>query len=106
MFTMSGRRHVLTEIHTALGGVHMMSCKANACIVATMVYTLAACAAQVTSSGGRTVVVRAAVPDMGVENALVLAEAECAKLGLSARVQAVTTPQTDRYIFECVRLGN
>jgi hypothetical protein len=39
---------------------------------------------------------------MGVEKALVLAEAECAKKGLSARIQAITNPNTDRYIFECV----
>ena len=66
---------------------------------------LAGCAAQVTSSAGRTVIVRAGVPDMGIERALILAEAECAKQGLSARVQAVTTPSTDRYIFECVKAG-
>jgi len=67
---------------------------------------LTGCAAEVTSSSGRTVVVRAGVPDMGVEKALALAEAECAKRGLSARVQSLTSPITDRYIFECVRLGD
>ena len=66
---------------------------------------LVGCAAEVTSSAGRTVIVRAGVPDMGIERALILAEAECAKQGLSARVQAVTTPSTDRYIFECVKAG-
>lgn len=43
---------------------------------------------------------------MGVEKALVLAQAECERQGLSARVQSVTSPITDRYIFECVRLGS
>jgi hypothetical protein len=67
---------------------------------------LGACTApQVTSSSGRTVVVRAGSPDMGVEKALELANAECAKQGLSARVQMVTSATTDRYIFECVRGG-
>lgn len=67
---------------------------------------LSACAAKVTRSSGRTVVIRAAVPDMGVEKALDLAEAECSKQGLSARVQELTSATTDRYIFECVQLGN
>lgn len=66
---------------------------------------LAGCAAEVTSAAGRTVIVRAGVPDIGVEKALGLAENECAKRGLSARVQSVTSPTTDRYIFECVRAG-
>ena len=70
------------------------------------VSTFTGCAAQVTSSLGRTVVVRAGVPDMGVEDALARAEVECAKRGLSARVQAVTSPMSDRYIFECVSVGN
>lgn len=70
-----------------------------------MFASLAGCAAAVTSAGGRTVIVRAGIPDMGVERALALAQAECAKQELSARVQAVTTPATDRYIFECVGRG-
>jgi hypothetical protein len=65
-------------------------------------FALAGCAAAVTAAGGRTVVVRAGVPDMGIERALTLAEAECRKQGLSDRVQSVTTPNSDRYIFECV----
>lgn len=67
------------------------------------VVTMTSCAAQITSSTPSTVVVRAGVPDMGVEKALELAEAECAKRGLSARVHSVTSPNTDRYIFDCVR---
>ena len=63
---------------------------------------LLGCAAEITSSTPRTVIVKAGIPDMGVEKALVLAEAECAKKGLSARVQAITNPNSDRYIFECV----
>ena len=60
------------------------------------------CAAEITSSTPRTVIVKAGIPDMGVEKALVLAEAECAKKGLSARIQTITNPNNDRYIFECV----
>ncbi|HPX89332.1 MAG TPA: hypothetical protein PL133_08685 [Methylophilaceae bacterium] len=63
---------------------------------------MAGCAAQVTSSTPSTVVVRASVPDTGVEKALELAEAECAKRKLSARVRSVTSPNTDRYIFDCI----
>lgn len=66
---------------------------------------LTGCAAQVTSTGGRTVIVRAGFPDMGVERAMALADAECAKQGMSARVQAVSGPMSDRYIFECVKAG-
>lgn len=67
---------------------------------------LAGCAAQVTSSSGRTVVVKAAVPDTGVDSALALANTECGKSGLSARVQIIPTPYTDQYIFECVKVDN
>ena len=63
---------------------------------------MAGCAAQVTSSTPSTVIVRASVPDTGVEKALELAEAECAKRKLSARVHSVTSPNTDRYIFDCI----
>ena len=63
---------------------------------------MAGCAAQVTSSTPSTVVVRASLPDTGVEKALELAEAECAKRNLSARVRSVTSPNTDRYIFDCI----
>lgn len=64
---------------------------------------LAGCATEITSSHGRTVIVRAGFPDMGPEKATGLAEAECAKRGLSARVQALTSPTNKRYVFECVR---
>jgi hypothetical protein len=67
---------------------------------------ITACAAQVTTAGGRTVIVRSGFPDMGLENALVLAQMECEKVGLAARVQSVTSATTDRYIFECLRLGS
>lgn len=63
---------------------------------------LAGCATEITSSHGRTVIVRAGFPDMGPEKATGLAEAECRKRGLSARVQAITGPTSDRYVFECV----
>jgi hypothetical protein len=71
--------------------------------LAIAVVTMNGCAAQVTSSTPSTVVVRAGFPDMGVEKALELAEAECAKRGLSARVRSVTMPNTNRYIFDCVK---
>lgn len=64
---------------------------------------LVACAAEITSSGGRTVIVRAGFPDMGIEKALTLANVECAKQGLAARVQAMTSATSDRYVFECVK---
>lgn len=66
--------------------------------------TILGCSAQptVTSSSEGTVVVKAAIPDMGVEQALPLAESECKKYGLKARLQSVTGPSTDRYIFACV----
>lgn len=67
-----------------------------------LAFAIIGCAAQVTSSTPSTVVVRAGVPDMGVEKALDLAEAECAKRNLSARVRSVTSPNTDRYIFDCI----
>jgi len=62
-----------------------------------------ACATQVTAVTDRTVVVRAGFPDMGIEKALLLADQECMKKGLSARTQQVTSPSSDRYIFECVK---
>ena len=71
-------------------------------IVALAMAALAGCAAKVTASNGRTVIVRAAVPDMGVEKALMLADAECAKQNLAASVQSVSNPNSDRYIFMCV----
>ena len=65
---------------------------------------LASCGVQpkVTASEGRTVVVLAAIPDKGVEQALPLAEPECQKQGKSARVQKITSPNSNKYIFECV----
>ena len=71
-------------------------------LVLVLVFLTSGCAAQVTSSTPSTVVVRASVPDTGVEKALELAEAECAKRNLSARVRSVTSPTTDRYIFDCI----
>ncbi len=68
-----------------------------------VIFLLSGCATTVTSVTDRTVIVRAGFPDMGVEKALTLADSECQKRGLSARVQQVTSPTTDRYIFECVK---
>lgn len=70
--------------------------------IASMV--LVGCSTQptVTSSSEGTVVIKAAIPDMGVEQALPLADAECKKYGLKARLQSLTSPITDRYIFACV----
>ena len=67
------------------------------------VLTISGCATQATAVTDRTVVVQAGFPDIGVEKALALADKECVKRGLSARVQQVTSPTTDRYIFECVK---
>lgn len=65
---------------------------------------LASCATEkITMATNRTVVVQAGFPDMGVEKALVLADNECAKRNLSARVQQMTSRNTHKYIFECVR---
>ncbi len=63
---------------------------------------LLGCAAKITASTDRMVIVRAAVPDTGVEKALILADAQCAKQGRAAVVQSVTSPNTDKYIFNCV----
>lgn len=56
----------------------------------------------VTSSSEGTVVIKAAIPDMGVEQALPLAESECKKFGMKARLQSLTGPTTNRYIFACI----
>jgi uncharacterized protein YcfL len=71
-------------------------------ILALFCITLTGCAAEVTSSTKSTVVIKAAIPDMGVEKALELAEAECGKKQMSARIRSVTSPITDRYIFDCI----
>ncbi|MDP2823806.1 MAG: hypothetical protein Q8O52_14165 [Sulfuritalea sp.] len=73
-------------------------------LILVAVATVLGCSAQptVTSSSEGTVVIKAAIPDMGVEQALPLAEAECKRYGLKARVQSLTGPTTDRYIFACV----
>jgi uncharacterized lipoprotein YajG len=70
-------------------------------LISTLLFT--ACATQVTAITDRTIVVKAGFPDMGIEKALTLADQECSKKGLSARTQQVTSPYTDRYIFECVK---
>jgi uncharacterized protein YcfL len=74
-------------------------------IVIAVAVALAGCSIppKITAVTDRTVVVRGATPDDGVEAPLALANAECAKRGLSARVMQVSSPSTDRYIFECVR---
>ena len=73
-------------------------------VIAISLFTMLGCSTQprVTSSSEGTVVIKAAIPDMGVEQALPLAEAECKKYGLNARLQSLTGPTTDRYIFACV----
>lgn len=72
--------------------------------IAVSVVTAIGCSTQptVTSSSEGTVVIKSAIPDRGVEQALPLAEAECKKYGLKARLQSLTSPTTDRYIFACV----
>ena len=59
-------------------------------LLVTVPVLITACAAQVTTAGRRTVIVRSGFPDMGLENALVPAQMECEKVGLAARVQSVT----------------
>lgn len=80
-----------------------MKSTAKFATIISVALALVSCAAEVTSSGGRTVIVRAGIPDMGLEKALTLANAECAKQGLSARVQMLTGATSDRYVFECVK---
>jgi hypothetical protein len=63
---------------------------------------LSGCAAQVTSSTPRTVVVKAGFPDGGLEKALALADAECGKIGRRARPVYPIAPGTDRYAFDCI----
>jgi len=63
-------------------------------------------AAKITSSTHGTFVVRAGFPDMGVEKALNLAESECGKRKLAARVRSTTSEKTNKYIFDCVRLNS
>jgi hypothetical protein len=64
---------------------------------------LSGCATEITATTGATVVVRAGFPDIGVERALVLADAECQRNKKSAVVVSLTSSNTDKYIFECVR---
>lgn len=73
-------------------------------LVIVLMLSLTSCATKVTMATGRTVVVQAGFPDMGVEKALALADAECTKRDMSARVQQVTSQTTDKYIFECVKV--
>ena len=74
-------------------------------IMIVLALAMTSCATEkITMATGRTVVVRAGFPDMGVEKALLLADSECAKRDLSARVQQLTSPNTDKYIFECVKV--
>lgn len=75
----------------------------NFAMVLAVPIVLAACASEVSTVMSRVVIVRAGFPDGGVEKARVLAEAECRKQGLSARVQTVDSP---RYVFECVQAGS
>ena len=78
--------------------------KRNYLVVAFSAVTMLGCSTQptVTSSSEGTVVIKSGIPDAGVEQALPLAEAECKKYGLKARLQSLTSPTTDRYIFACV----
>lgn len=77
----------------------------SAILAAAAAATIAGCATEITSSHGRTVIVRAGFPDVGPEKATGLADAECRKRGLSARLQSLTGPASDRYVFECVSGG-
>jgi len=80
----------------------MKSLLTKLCLTLAVLLIGAGCSSQVTSSSSRTIIVRAGFPDMGIESALALAEKECLKKGRAARVQGVTSPNTNQYIFECV----
>ena len=67
-------------------------------IVALTVVSLAGCAAQVISSTPRNVVVQARTQEVG--NATALAEAECKKQGLHARL--TSKPMPNQFVFDCV----
>lgn len=68
-------------------------------VVAVMVLALlTGCAAQVLSSGPRSVIVKARIQDAG--GAQALAEAECQKNGRHARLSM--KPDASQYAFDCV----
>lgn len=57
--------------------------------------------AEVTSASDSMVVIKAAVPDKGVEDVIPIAESECRKYGLKARIYSTTNPNSNKYIFNC-----
>jgi hypothetical protein len=65
---------------------------------AVLALVLSGCAAQVLSAGERTVVIKARSNDVG--SAQALAEAECSKRGLHARLSIKASP--DKYVFDCI----
>jgi hypothetical protein len=63
-----------------------------------LVLMLSGCAAQVLSAGERTVVIKARSDD--VASAQALAETECSKHGLHARLSIQASPV--KYVFDCI----
>jgi hypothetical protein len=63
-----------------------------------MILVLSGCAAQVLSEGERTVVIKARSDD--VASAQALAEAECNKRGLHARLSIKVSPE--KFVFDCI----
>ena len=68
-------------------------------IYATLAVVLSGCAAQVLSAGERTLVIRTRSGD-DVASAQALADSECNKRGLRARLSIKASPV--KYIFDCI----
>ena len=69
-------------------------------IAAAAAVTLAGCAAQVVSTSARSVVVEARVTQAAESQGL--ADAECQKHGLHARMRDRPTVQQPQFVFDCV----
>jgi hypothetical protein len=65
---------------------------------ATLAFMLSGCAAQLLSAGERTLVIKTRSDD--VESAQTLADSECKKRGLHARLSIKASPE--KYIFDCI----
>ncbi|MBS1217954.1 MAG: hypothetical protein H6R21_1087 [Proteobacteria bacterium] len=63
---------------------------------------LSGCAAEITAATPRAVIVKAGLPDRGIEKALALADAECSKHGRRARPVDPMPPGSGRYVFDCI----
>lgn len=63
---------------------------------------LSGCAAGITATTPRAVIVSAGFPDRGIEKVMTLADAECGKYDRRARAVDPMPPVTDRYVFDCL----